>query len=103
MCIRDRNTYAHDPRTQFLNTSFWESPAWDYPADAKGYTDGVTVELNQKDWALRGGIFLQPKIANQRDLDPRIWRHYGSIGEYERRYSLGDLPGICLLYTSRCV
>jgi high affinity Mn2+ porin len=92
--IFDQNTYAHDPRTQFLNTSFWESPAWDYPADSKGYTDGVTVEFNQKAWALRGGIFMQPKIANQRDLDPRIWRHYGSVGEYERRYSLGDLPGI---------
>ncbi len=60
--IFDANQYAHDPRTDFLNDSMWESVAWDYPADAKGYTDGAAVELNEKDWALRGGWFLEPRI-----------------------------------------
>jgi hypothetical protein len=31
------------------------------PADEKGYTDGMAWELNQKDWALRGGWFLEPQ------------------------------------------
>lgn len=29
----------------------------------KGYTGGLAVELNEKDWALRGGWFLEPTIA----------------------------------------
>jgi high affinity Mn2+ porin len=89
----DVNRYAHDPRTDFMNGSFWEASAWDYPADEKGYTDGVAVELNQKDWALRGGWFLEPKIANQRDLDPRFLKRYGTVAELETRYRLFDQQG----------
>lgn len=91
--IFDDNQYAHDPRTTFLNWSLWESAAWDYPADQKGYTDGLAIELNQKDWALRGGWFLEPKIANQRDLDPRFWKHYGTVAELETRHQWLGEPG----------
>jgi high affinity Mn2+ porin len=91
--IFDDNQYAHDPRTQFLNSDFWESVAWDYPADAKGFTDGVAVELNQSGWALRGGWFLEPKIANQRDLDPRFLKRYGTVVELETRHEIWGEPG----------
>lgn len=91
--IFDDNQYAHDPRTTFLNWSMWEAAAWDYPADEKGYTDGAAVELNQQDWTLRGGWFLEPKIANQRDLDPRFAKRYGTVAEFETRYRLMDQPG----------
>jgi high affinity Mn2+ porin len=91
--IFDDNQYAHDPRTTFLNWSLWESAAWDYPADQKGYTDGLALELNEKDWALRGGWFLEPKIANERDLDPRFWKHYGAVVELETRHEWFGEPG----------
>jgi high affinity Mn2+ porin len=91
--IFDDNQYAHDPRTTFLNWSIWESAAWDYPADQKGYTDGLAVELNEKDWALRGGWFLEPKIANERDLDPRFWKRYGAVVELETRHEWLGQPG----------
>ena len=91
--IFDTNQYAHDPRADFMNWSIWESAAWDYPADEKGYTDGVAVELNQKDWALRGGWFLEPKIANQRNLDPRFLKRYGAVVELETRHELWGEPG----------
>ncbi len=91
--IFDNNQYAHDPRTDFMNDSFWESVAWDYPADAKGYTDGAAVELNQKDWALRGGWFLEPKIQNQRNLDPRFLKRYGTVVELETRHEIWGEPG----------
>jgi high affinity Mn2+ porin len=91
--IFDTNQYAHDPRADFMNWSVWESAAWDYPADEKGYTDGVAVELNQKDWALRGGWFLEPKIANQRNLDPRFLKRYGTVVELETRHELWGAPG----------
>jgi high affinity Mn2+ porin len=91
--IFDDNQYAHDPRTTFLNWSLWESAAWDYPADQKGYTDGLALELNEKEWALRGGWFLEPKIANGRDLDPRFWKHYGAVVELETRHEWFGEPG----------
>jgi len=91
--IFDDNQYAHDPRTTFFNWSIWESAAWDYPADQKGYTDGIAVELNQKDWALRGGWFLEPKVANQRDLEPRFWKRFGTVAELETRHVWFGAPG----------
>jgi len=89
----DTNQYANDPRTDFMNDSFWSSAAWDYPADAKGYTDGIAVELNQKSWALRGGWFLEPKIQNQRNLDPRFLKRYGTVVELETRHEVWGEPG----------
>lgn len=89
----DDNQYAHDSRTQFLNIGPSESLAWDYPADAKGYTDGAAIELNEARWALRGGWFLEPKIANERDLDPRFLKRYGTVVELETRDSPWGRPG----------
>ncbi|MDB5408566.1 MAG: OmpA-like transrane protein, partial [Rhodospirillales bacterium] len=91
--IFDDNQYAHDARTQFLNVALEDSVAYDYPADAKGYTDGVAVELNRKTWALRGGWFLEPKIANTRNLEPRFWKRFGSVAELETRHELWGAPG----------
>jgi high affinity Mn2+ porin len=91
--IFDDNQYAHDPRTTFLNWSIWESAAWDYPADQKGYTDGIAIELNQRDWALRGGLFLEPKVANQRNLEPRFWKQSGAVVELETRHEWWGAPG----------
>jgi high affinity Mn2+ porin len=91
--IFDDNQYAHDPRTQFLNVALEDAVAYDYPADAKGYTDGVAVELNRKTWALRGGWFLEPKIANTRDLEPRFWKRFGTVAELETRHELWGEPG----------
>jgi high affinity Mn2+ porin len=91
--IFDDNQYAHDPRTTFFNWSIWESAAWDVPGDQKGFTDGLAVELNEQDWALRGGWFLEPKLANSRDLDPRFWRHFGTVVELETRHEWFGEPG----------
>ncbi len=91
--IFDDNQYAHDPRTTFLNWSLWEAAAWDYPADQKGYTDGLAVELNQQTWALRGGWFLEPKVANDRNLEPRFWKAFGAVVEFETRHDLNGQPG----------
>ncbi|HUC66273.1 MAG TPA: carbohydrate porin [Stellaceae bacterium] len=92
--IFDNNRYAHDPRVDFFNWSLWEAGAWDYPADTKGYTGGLATELNEKDWALRGGWFLEPTIANQRDLDTRFWKHFGSVIELETRHDWLGEPGV---------
>ena len=91
--IFDDNAYSHDPRTTFLNWAIWEAGAFDYPADKVGYTWGAVVELNQKNWALRGGYFLEPRIPNTSQLDMHIPERGGYILELEERYSLLSQPG----------
>lgn len=90
----DTNDYAGDPREDFLNGSLWAAGAWDYPADAKGYSDGVAVEWNWAHGALRWGDFLEPKVANNRDLEPRFWRSFGTVLELETRYDIAGRDGV---------
>jgi high affinity Mn2+ porin len=86
--IFDDNKYAHDPRTTFLNWAIWEAGAFDYPADQKGFTDGVAVELNRPAWAARAGFFLEPKRSNDRNLDTDVLKRGGLVSELELRHGL---------------
>ena len=40
----DDNSYSHDPRTDFMNWSLMSAGAWDYPANTRGYTNGLVLE-----------------------------------------------------------
>ena len=60
----DGNSYAKDPRADFMNWAMWASAAYDFPADLPGYTRGAVVELNRKDWAIRAGLFQVPAAPN---------------------------------------
>jgi len=101
--IFDGNAYAHDPRTQFLNWSLMDDTAWDYPANAKGYTGGAGVEWNTPQWTLRYGILMEPVEANGPALDPHVDQAYGQVLEWERRYTAGGHPGAIrpMLYWNR--
>lgn len=91
--VFDTNAYSHDARTQFLNWSLVDDGAWDYPADAKGYTGGFTAEWTQGARTLRYGIFMEPKEANGLPLDDRIDRAHGQALEGEERYLAGGHAG----------
>lgn len=91
--IFDQNSYAHDARTQFMNWSFLTHGAYDYAADARGYTWGVALEYVQADWAIRGGRFLEPRTSNSLPLNWNIFKSYGDQIEYERSYALGEQTG----------
>jgi high affinity Mn2+ porin len=93
----DNNTYSHDPRTQFMNLSLMDNTAWDYPADARGYTMGGVVEYNEPDWAIRYGAFQEPAVANGGTLDPHFPQAVGNAWELEDRWSLKDQPGVIRL------
>ena len=75
--IFDNNIYSHDPRTQFLNWAIMTHGAYDYAADARGYSWGAALEYMGDDWAVRAGRFIQPKEPNLLKLDPDIFEHYG--------------------------
>jgi hypothetical protein len=91
--IFDRNSYNHDPRTQFLNWSLMTHGAYDYAADARGYSWGAALEWYHDDWVLRAGRFIQPEEPNQLPLDTNIFKHYGDQIEVEHGHTLGELPG----------
>jgi hypothetical protein len=91
--IFDGSAIAHDGRTQFLNWALLTHGAFDYAADARGYSWGAALEYYADDWVMRGGRFMQPAESNGLALDTRIMRHYGDQLELEHAHTLGKLPG----------
>ena len=89
----DDNAYSHDPRTQFLNWSLMTHGAWDFAADARGYSWGVALEYFDGGWALRGARFAMPKQSNGLELNPRIFYSFGDQVELEHSHTLGGQAG----------
>jgi len=83
----DPNPYAKDPREQFTNWAFLTHGAWDYAADARGYTSGAMAEYRAPGWAVRAGRFMQPRQSNGLQLEHDLARQYGDQAEVE-----ADLP-----------
>lgn len=91
--IFDNNTYANDPRTQFMNWAFVADEAWDYAADDVGYTTGFAVELNERHWALRYGFFQMPGVQNQLTADDKIFEWPdGGTGSDGKFFESWDMP-----------
>jgi high affinity Mn2+ porin len=91
--VFDDNAYSHDPRTQFLNWSLMTHGAYDYAADARGYSWGAALEYLDDAWALRAARFIEPRESNGLRLDPRIMRHHGDQLEIEHAHSFSAQPG----------
>lgn len=90
--IFDNNAYAHDPRADFLNWSLIEMGAFDYAAEAWGYTYGGAVEWNQGSWSWRGGVFDLSRQPNAKYLE-RGFGQYQAVTEVEKRYEISGNPG----------
>lgn len=90
--VFDTNAYAHDPRSDFLNWSIVDSGAFDYAADAWGYTYGASIEWTQSWWTLRGGLFDLSRLPNSKVPDPTFSQHEW-VGELEGRHQLWGRPG----------
>jgi high affinity Mn2+ porin len=103
--IFDANSYAHDPRTQFMNWSFLTHGAYDFAADSRGYSIGAALEYYGDGWAWRAGRFMQPKESNGLALDHSLLQHYGDQLELEKAYSVAGRPGKArlLLFRNRAV
>ena len=100
--VFDTNSYAHDPRMDFMNWSLVDAGAFDYAADAWGYTNGISAEWTQSWWTLRGGFFELSKIPNATKLDPTL-NQYEVVTEWEERHEFEGYPGKFkfLLFTNR--
>jgi high affinity Mn2+ porin len=95
--IFDNNTYAHDPKGDFLNWAIVDAGAYDYAADAWAYTYGGAAEWSFGNWTLRGGLFDMSRLPNSTELETDFGQ-FELVSELERRISLfGDDGKIKLL------
>ena len=81
--IFDKNAFAGDIRQQFMNWDFMTHAAYDYAADARGYTWGVAAEYYYDYWAFRAGRFIGPRDPNQLQLNYSIMNYHGDNFELE--------------------
>lgn len=90
--IFDTNIYAHDPKTDFMNWAIIDLGAFDYAADAWGYSYGLAGELTQSAVTFRAGVFDMSRIPNGPAL-VRGFGYYEMDGEVELRHRIFALPG----------
>lgn len=85
--VFDTNAYAHDPSSDFLNWAIIDSGAYDYAADAWGYSYGSSIEWTEDWWTLRSGFFAMSRIPNGTALQTDF-SQFEIVGEAEARLDL---------------
>jgi len=81
----DVNSVGSDTHLQFINWTTDNNGAYDYAADTRGYTVGLTADYEDRNWGFRFAEALMPKIANGIDLVWRPWQVHAENYEYELR------------------
>ena len=89
----DNNSYAHDPRTQFMNWSLMSNGAWDYPANTRGYTWSFLVEYMRENWGMRYASSLVPTYANGPTLNWAWSGNQSNTFEIEHKTKVKGLDG----------
>ncbi len=99
----DSNRYSHDPRTQFLNWSIMAAGAYDFAANARGYTYGLIGEYFDDGWTVRLARLAMPKEPNGQQLDYQLTQQYGDQIEIEREHKILGQEGAIrgLLFQNR--
>jgi hypothetical protein len=97
----DRNAFGIDPRQGFFNLAFLTYPAYDFAADARGYSWGAVGELYWDRWAARVGRIAPPQLPNQLPVDFKLGRHYGDQIELERKNRFFRQDGLVRIFAYR--
>jgi hypothetical protein len=84
----DINSVGSDTHFQFTNWTTDNNGAWDYAADTRGYTVGAVVDFEDRNWGLRFGEALMPKVSNGLDLVWKPWQVHAENFEYELRHGI---------------
>jgi high affinity Mn2+ porin len=90
--VFDGNSYAHDPRSDFLNWAAIEAGTFDYAADSWGYTVGAALEWYHRSWVLRWGVFDLSNVPNSPDLEP-AFHEFQLDAEAERDFQIAGHAG----------
>jgi high affinity Mn2+ porin len=94
--IFDSNQYAHDPRGDFLNWSAIDGGAFDYAADAWGFTVGAVAERYLGPWTFRAGVFDLSDVPNSPHLEP-AFHEFQFDAEVEHRHEVAGHAGKLML------
>jgi high affinity Mn2+ porin len=89
----DKNSFSGDLRRQFNNMAFLTYAAYDFGADARGYTRGVVGEFVHDRWSFRFGHSAVPEYPNQLQIDSRMFKYFGDQIEVEHRHFWLGQPG----------
>jgi high affinity Mn2+ porin len=89
----DNNAISHDPRRQFMNWALMNNGAWDYPANTRGYTEGIVVEFITPSYAVRLAETLMSTVANGEDMNLDISHSRGETLELEKDYKIKGQKG----------
>ena len=84
----DVNSVGSDTHFQFLNWTIDNNGAYDYAADTRGYTVGLTADYEDRNWGFRFAEALMPKVANGIDLVWKPWQAHAENFEYELRHGV---------------
>jgi len=84
----DYNIGGTDSHYQFMNWVIDNNGPYDYAADTRGYTVGVILDYEDRNWGLRFGEMLMPKVANGPDLDWTVSNSRAENTEFELRPTL---------------
>ena len=84
----DQNSVGSDTHFQFTNWTVDNNGAFDYAADTRGYTVGVTADYEDRKWGFRFAEALMPKVANGIDLVWKPWQAHAENFEYELRHGV---------------
>jgi len=84
----DQNSAGSDTHLQFANWTIDNNGAYDYAADTRGYTVGAVVEYDDRNWSLRFGEALMPKVANGIDLVWKFWQAHAENYEFDWQHGI---------------
>lgn len=91
--VFDKNNVIGDLRRSFFDEAFMTNSAYDFPADARGYSMGLALELYWDNWAVRLARLMPPKNPNEQSLDSRFFTYYGDTLELEHDHTWNGQPG----------
>jgi hypothetical protein len=84
-----------------INLAFLTFPAFDFAADARGYSWGAVGEFYWDNWAARIARITPPKEPNQLPIDFRLGRFYGDQFELDHKHRLFNNDGAVRLLAYR--
>ncbi|MDP4148319.1 MAG: carbohydrate porin [Bacteroidota bacterium] len=93
----DDNGVSHDPRMDFMNWALMNNGAYDYAANTRGYTYGLTAEYVRPGWTLRLATALEPTYANGPELDGHYMKTNSENLEWEKKLTMGGRKGVLRL------
>ncbi|MCW3097389.1 MAG: porin [Chthonomonadaceae bacterium] len=79
----DVNSYADNPREQFLNDAFNGNLAYDYAQETRGYNLGITANWVNPNWSARIGTFAMSTVPGGADLAYDLNKAHSEQIEFE--------------------